>query len=157
MDNNKDIKHDIAEYIATLKTKWFAHWTDNNISNLQRTSEILSKIEFWVNEFLIEDIEDNGIDNDEDFENYFNPEHCHISTSFMEDYTELNTLLIKDVDDIMSFVRNELPEYIYESDYYEEIKECFYKQFDIVIYTIAKKMWDCLDDDIIKFKKILNE
>ena len=75
----------------------------------------------------------------------------------MEDYTETNTLLIKDVDDIMSYCRNELPEYIYESDYYEEVKECFYKTFDVVIYNIAKEMWDHLSDDIVKFKKIIEE
>ncbi len=74
----------------------------------------------------------------------------------MEYFSETHKLLIKDVDDIMSFVRNELDDYIYESDYYEEIKECFYKQFDITIYTIAKKMWDHLSEDIIKFKQVIN-
>ncbi len=156
MDNNEDIKIEIKEYIAELKTKWFNYWTDNNISKLQRNSEILCQIEFWVKEILIEDIENNGIDNEEDFESYFNQEYCHISTRFMEYFTETHTLLIKHVDDIMCFVRNEIDDYIYESDYYEEIKECFYKQFDITIYTIAKKMWDCLSEDIIKFKQVIN-
>ena len=148
-------KNDINEYITALKDKWFNNY--DNLSALQKGSDILSKIEFWVKEIIIEDIVDNGIDNDEDFETYFNPNYLHISSRFMEDYTELNTLLIKDVDDIMSYCRNELPEYIYESDYYEEVKECFYKTFDIVIYNIAKEMWDYLSDDIIKFKKIIEE
>ena len=148
-------KNDINEYITALKDKWFNNY--DNLSALQKGSDILSKIEFWVKEIIIEDIADNGIDNDEDFETYFNPDYLHISSRFMEDYTELNTLLIKDVDDIMSYCRNELPEYIYESDYYEEVKECFYKTFDIVIYNIAKEMWDHLSDDIVKFKKIIEE
>ena len=148
-------KNDINEYITALKDKWFNNY--DNLSALQKGSDILSKIEFWVKEIIIEDIVDNGIDNDEDFETYFNPKYLHISSRFMEDYTELNTLLIKDVDDIMSYCRNELPEYIYESDYYEEVKECFYKTFDIVIYNIAKEMWDHLSDDIVKFKKIIEE
>ena len=148
-------KNDINEYITALKDKWFNNY--DNLSALQKGSDILSKIEFWVKEIIIEDIVDNGIDNDEDFETYFNPDYLHISSRFMEDYTELNTLLIKDVDDIMSYCRNELPEYIYESDYYEEVKECFYKTFDIVIYNIAKEMWDHLSDDIVKFKKIIEE
>ena len=148
-------KNDINEYITALKDKWFNNY--DNLSALQKGSDILSKIEFWVKEIIIEDIADNGIDNDEDFETYFNPDYLHISSRFMEDYTETNTLLIKDVDDIMSYCRNELPEYIYESDYYEEVKECFYKTFDIVIYNIAKEMWDYLSDDIIKFKKIIEE
>ena len=148
-------KNDINEYITALKDKWFNNY--DNLSALQKGSDILSKIEFWVKEIIIEDIVDNGIDNDEDFETYFNPDYLHISSRFMEDYTETNTLLIKDVDDIMAYCRNELPEYIYESDYYEEVKECFYKTFDIVIYNIAKEMWDYLSDDIIKFKKIIEE
>ena len=148
-------KNDINEYITALKDKWFNNY--DNLSALQKGSDILSKIEFWVKEIIIEDIVDNGIDNDEDFETYFNPDYLHISSRFMEDYTELNTLLIKDVDDIMSYCRNELPEYIYESDYYEEVKECFYKTFDVVIYNIAKEMWDHLSDDIVKFKKIIEE
>ena len=148
-------KNDINEYITALKDKWFNNY--DNLSALQKGSDILSKIEFWVKEIIIEDIVDNGIDNDEDLETYFNPDYLHISSRFMEDYTELNTLLIKDVDDIMSYCRNELPEYIYESDYYEEVKECFYKTFDIVIYNIAKEMWDYLSDDIVKFKKIIEE
>ena len=148
-------KNDINEYITALKDKWFNNY--DNLSALQKGSDILSKIEFWVKEIIIEDIADNGIDNDEDFETYFNPKYLHISSRFMEDYTEPNTLLIKDVDDIMSYCRNELPEYIYESDYYEEVKECFYKTFDIVIYNIAKEMWDHLSDDIVKFKKIIEE
>jgi hypothetical protein len=148
-------KNDINEYITALKDKWFNNY--DNLSALQKGSDILSKIEFWVKEIIIEDIADNGIDNDEDFETYFNPDYDHVSSRFMEDYTETNTLLIKDVDDIMSYCRNELPEYIYESDYYEEVKECFYKTFDVVIYNIAKEMWDYLSDDIIKFKKIIEE
>ena len=148
-------KNDINEYITALKDKWFNNY--DNLSALQKGSDILSKIEFWVKEIIIEDIADNGIDNDEDFETYFNPDYLHISSRFMEDYTETNTLLIKDVDDIMSYCRNELPEYIYESDYYEEVKECFYKTFDVVIYNIAKEMWDHLSDDIVKFKKIIEE
>ena len=148
-------KNDINEYITALKDKWFNNY--DNLSALQKGSDILSKIEFWVKEIIIEDIVDNGIDNDEDLETYFNPDYLHISSRFMEDYTELNTLLIKDVDDIMSYCRNELPEYIYESDYYEEVKECFYKTFDVVIYNIAKEMWDHLSDDIVKFKKIIEE
>ena len=148
-------KNDINEYITALKDKWFNNY--DNLSALQKGSDILSKIEFWVKEIIIEDIVDNGIDNDEDFETYFNPDYLHISSRFMEDYTETNTLLIKDVDDIMAYCRNELPEYIYESDYYEEVKECFYKTFDIVIYNIAKEMWDHLSDDIVKFKKIIEE
>ena len=148
-------KNDINEYITALKDKWFNNY--DNLSALQKGSDILSKIEFWVKEIIIEDIVDNGIDNDEDFETYFNPDYLHISSRFMEDYTEINTLLIKDVDDIMSYCRNELPEYIYESDYYEEVKECFYKTFDVVIYNIAKEMWDHLSDDIVKFKKIIEE
>ena len=148
-------KNDINEYITALKDKWFNNY--DNLSALQKGSDILSKIEFWVKEIIIEDIVDNGIDNDEDLETYFNPDYLHISSLFMEYYTETNTLLIKDVDDIMSYCRNELPEYIYESDYYEEVKECFYKTFDIVIYNIAKEMWDYLSDDIVKFKKIIEE
>ena len=148
-------KNDINEYITALKDKWFNNY--DNLSALQKGSDILSKIEFWVKEIIIEHIAHNGIDNDEDFETYFNPDYLHISSRFMEDYTETNTLLIKDVDDIMAYCRNELPEYIYESDYYEEVKECFYKTFDIVIYNIAKEMWDYLSDDIIKFKKIIEE
>jgi len=155
MDKNKHIKNDIEEYKIALQHKYWGH--NDDISKLQRSSEVLSSIDFWVQEVLIEDIEHNGIDDEEGFESYFNQEHCHISSTFMEYYTEKYTLLIKDVDEIMSFVRNELPEHIYESDYYEEIRECFYKQFDIVIYTIAKKLWDYLSDDIIKFKKIINE
>ena len=148
-------KNDINEYITALKDKWFNNY--DNLSALQKGSDILSKIEFWVKEIIIEDIVDNGIDNEEGFETYFNPDYLHISSRFMEYYTETYTLLIKDVDDIMSYCRNELPEYIYESDYYEEVKECFYKTFDIVIYNIAKEMWDYLSDDIVKFKKIIEE
>ena len=155
MDKNEDIKLDIIEYKEALSNKWFENY--DNISKLQKNSEVLSNIEFWIKEILIEDIEDNGIDNEEEFEYYFNPAHWSISTRFMEYYTEKKTLLIKDVDDIMSYVRNELPEYIYDSDYYEELRECFYKQFDVVIYTIARQIWDYLEKDIVEFKKIINE
>ena len=157
MDKNEDIKLDIIEYKEALSNKWFENF--DNISKLQKNSEVLSSIEFWVKEILIEDIVDNGIDNEEDFESYFNPDYLHISTRFMEYYTETKTktLSIGDVDDIMSYVRNELPEYVYDSDYYEELRECFYKQFDAVIYTIARQVWDLLEKDIVTFKKIINE
>jgi len=144
-------KNDINEYITALKDKWFNNY--DNLSALQKGSDILSKIEFWVKEIIIEDIVDNGIDNDEDLETYFNPDYLHISSRFMEDYTELNTLLIKDVDDIMTFVKEDLS--VCENYYYQEMD--FYKMFDSVIYTIAKGMWDYLSDDIIKFKKIIEE
>ena len=155
MIKDVNIELDIIEYKEALSNKWFENY--DNISKLQKNSEVLSSIEFWVKKILIEDIDCNGIDNEEDFESYFNQDYCHISTQFMEYFTETKTLLIRDVDDIMSYVRNELPEYIYESDYYEELRECFYKQFDIVVYCIAKQMWDVLEEDIVKFKKIINE
>ena len=144
-------KNDIDEYIEALKSKWFNNY--DNLSKLQKNSEILSNIEFWVKEILIEDIVANGIDDEEGFEYYFNPDYLHISSRFMEYYTETKTLLIKDVDDIITFVKEELS--VCEDYYYQEMD--FYKMFDSVIYTIAKGMWDHLSDDIIKFKKIIEE
>ena len=155
MIKDVNIELDIIEYKEALSNKWFENY--DNISKLQKNSEVLSSIEFWVKKILIEDIDGNGIDNEEDFESYFNHDYLHISTRFMEYYTETKKLSVQNVDDIMSYVRNELPEYIYESDYYEELRECFYKQFDIVVYCIAKQMWDVLEEDIVKFKKIINE
>ena len=144
-------KNDIDEYIEALKSKWFNNY--DNLPKLQKNSEILSNIEFWVKEILIEDIVANGIDDEEGFEYYFNPDYLHISTRFMEYYTETKTLLIKDVDDIITFVKEDLS--VCEDYYYREMD--FYKMFDCVIYSIAKGMWDHLSNDIIKFKKIIEE
>ena len=139
-----------------VSDKWIA--TESSYHDNFRSSQIIVDIEQWVEERLIREIDDNGIDNEEEFEEYYNQEHCNISNVFIEFYTIRRTLIIRDVDDIMSFVRNNLDDVIYnDDDYYMGLKEDFEKQFNMVIYTIAKEIFDTIKPEYMAYKKIYNE
>ena len=145
-----------------VSDKWISSETSYH-SNF-KSSQLIVDIERWVEGRLIDEIEDNGIDNEEAFEEYYNQEHCNISTLFMEEYgcertlihyTIKRNLIIRDVEDVMCFVRNNLDDAIYDDDdFYMGIKEDFERQFDMVIYTIAKEIFDTIKPEYMAYKKI---
>ena len=138
-----------------LTNKW--RTTESSYYDRFKSSQIIVDIERWIKEMLIDDIDDNYINNDEDFEEYFNQEYCNICNVFMDFYTIKRNLIIRDVDDIMSFVRNNLDDTIYDdTNYYMELKEDFEKQFNIVIYTIANEIFDTIKSEYIAYKKNYN-
>ena len=139
-----------------VSDKWIA--TESSYHDNFRSSQIIVDIEKWVEERLIHEIDDNGIDNEEEFEEYYNQEHCNISNLFMEHYTIKRSLIIRDVEDVMSFVRNNLDDAIYDDDdFYMGLKEDFERQFDMVIYTIAKEIFDTIKPEYMAYKNIYDE
>ena len=139
-----------------VSDKWIA--TESSYHDNFRSSQIIVDIEKWVESILIDDIDDNYISNEDDFNDYFNREHCNISNVFIDFYTIKRTLIIRDVDDIMSFVRNNLNDVIYDDDdFYMGLKEDFERQFNMVIYTIAKEIFDTIKPEYMAYKKIYNE
>ena len=138
-----------------VSDKWIS--TESSYHDNFRSSQIIVDIEKWVESILIDDIDDNYISNEDDFNDYFNKDHCNISGVFMDFYTIKRTLIIVDVEDIMCFVRNNLDEAIYDCDYYMVLKEHFMDQFNMVIYTIAKEIFDTIKQEYMAYKKIYNE
>ena len=136
-----------------VSDKWIS--TESTYHSNFKSSQLIVDIEQWVEERLIDDIEDNCINTDEAFEEYYNQEHCNICNVFMEHYTIKRTLIIRDVEDIMSFVRNNLDDAIYDyDDFYMGLKEDFERQFDIVIYTIAREIFNTIKTEYMAYKKI---
>ena len=136
-----------------VSDKWIS--TETSYHSNFKSSQLIVDIEQWVEERLIDDIEDNCINTDEAFEEYYNQEHCNICNVFMEHYTIKRTLIIRDVEDIMSFVRNNLDDAIYDyDDFYMGLKEDFERQFDIVIYTIAREIFNTIKTEYMAYKKI---
>jgi len=136
-----------------VSDKWIS--TETSYYSNFKSSQLIVDIEQWVEEQLIDDIEDNCINTDEAFEEYYNQEHCNICNVFMEHYTIKRTLIIRDVEDIMSFVRNNLDDDIYDNDdFYMGLKEDFERQFDMVIYTIAKEIFHTIKPEYMAYKKI---
>ena len=136
-----------------VSDKWIS--TESTYYSNFKSSQLIVDIEQWVEEQLIDEIQANGIDNEADFEQFYNQEHCNICNIFMEHYTIKRTLNIRDVEDIMSFVRNNLDDAIYDDDdFYMGIKEDFERQFDMVIYTIAKEIFRTIEPEYMAYKKI---
>ena len=136
-----------------VSDKWIS--TESTYHSNFKSSQLIVDIEQWVEERLIYEIEGNGIDNEDDFDEYYNQEHCNICNVFMEHYTIKRTLIIRDVEDIMSFVRNNLDDDIYDNDeFYMGLKEDFERQFDMVIYTIAREIFTTIKPEYMAYKKI---
>ena len=136
-----------------VSDKWIS--TESTYYSNFKSSQLIVDIEQWVEEQLIDEIQANGIDNEDGFEQFYNQEYCNICNIFMEHYTIKRTLNIRDVEDIMSFVRNNLDDAIYDDDdFYMGIKEDFERQFDMVIYTIAKEIFRTIEPEYMAYKKI---
>lgn len=144
--NKENMQQKVSDKWISTETSYYSNF---------KSSQLIVDIEQWVEEQLIDDIEDNCINTDEAFEEYYNQEHCNICNVFMEHYTIKRTLIIRDVEDIMSFVRNNLDDDIYDDDdFYMGLKEDFERQFDMVIYTIAKEIFDTIKPEYMAYKKI---
>ena len=144
--NKENMQQKVSDKWISTETSYYSNF---------KSSQLIVDIEQWVEEQLIDDIEDNCINTDEAFEEYYNQEHCNICNVFMEHYTIKRTLIIRDVEDIMSFVRNNLDDAIYDDDdFYMGLKEDFERQFDMVIYTIAKEIFDTIKPEYMAYKKI---
>jgi len=136
-----------------VSDKWLS--SESTYHSNFKSSQLIVDIEQWVEEQLIDEIQGNGIDNEDGFEQFYNQEYCNICNIFMEHYTIKRTLNIRDVEDIMSFVRNNLDDAIYDDDdFYMGIKEDFERQFDMVIYTIAKEIFRTIEPEYMAYKKI---
>ena len=144
--NKENMQQKVSDKWISTETSYYSNF---------KSSQLIVDIEQWVEEQLIDDIEDNCINTDEAFEEYYNQEHCNICNVFMEHYTIKRTLIIRDVEDIMSFVRNNLDDDIYDNDdFYMGLKEDFERQFDMVIYTIAKEIFHTIKPEYMAYKKI---
>mgnify|MGYP000704614276 FL=1 len=136
-----------------VSDKWLS--SESTYHSNFKSSQLIVDIEQWVEEQLIDEIEGNCIDNEDGIEQFYNQEYCNICNIFMEHYTIKRTLNIRDVEDIMSFVRNNLDDAIYDDDdFYMGIKEDFERQFDMVIYTIAKEIFRTIEPEYMAYKKI---
>ena len=144
--NKENMQQKVSDKWISTETSYYSNF---------KSSQLIVDIEQWVEERLIYEIEGNGIDNEDDFDEYYNQEHCNICNVFMEHYTIKRTLIIRDVEDIMSFVRNNLDDDIYDNDeFYMGLKEDFERQFDMVIYTIAREIFNTIKTEYMAYKKI---
>jgi len=126
-----------------LTNKW--RTTESSYYDSFKSSDIIMYIEKWIKEILIDNIANNVINSSEDFKEWFNND-VDIGNNFIDYYSNNeHHLFIRDVDDIMSFVRNNLDDTVYDDDdYYTEIRENFWRQVRVVIYTIAKEIFETI-------------